>query len=190
MENERHSQDPRGVITRFGKVMGGNIHSVALLNRGIGSCNGNYSRKIGFTGLLEVLGSIRNSFMVHFVASRPGSYAIRLLSAVHSYGGMDHRLRLPFRDKDDHVLGLVGHCCSHRDCLRLVGGTGRHLPSIGLADSVVIKFPNRACSSFGRALDLMGRIGFTSLFAFVCSGHGNAPTTVVSSPVAQRRGNG
>lgn len=191
IEKHRHDHRTTSIIGRTGRLITRKCGRVALLKRGIGSCNGSLRPHMDFTRLLGVVGSVSNSFEVEFVADRPGSYAGRLLRAVTSYSGITGRLRLPFRDNGGHILRTVGEDCAERGCLRLVSCTGQLVNSrLSVASSVVINFPNRACRRFYSAISLVGRIGFASLFAFVCSPHRNAPTTGLSSPISTTRGNG
>lgn len=179
MEKERGDHRPRTVVRRVGNLMTSNIARIVLLKRGIGSCKGALRRPIAFTRLLGRIRTVRKLGEVHFVASRPGSLSSRLVQAVTRDGGIYRRLRLPVRSKDDQVLGVVGHRCSGRGCLRLMTGVHGTMPSVSLAASVVMNFPKRARRSFRSALSIIRGYSFSSTFAFVCSGEDNAPTTGV-----------
>lgn len=183
MHKHREDHSPGTVVHRVRHLMTSNIMRIVLLKRGIGSCKGGLRRPVAFTRLLRRVRGVRKLREVHFVASRPGSLSSRLVRIVDGSGGVYGRLRLPIRSKDDQVLGLVGHRCSGRRCLTLTRGVHGTIPSVSLAASVVINFPNRARRSFRRALSIMEGIHCSDTFAFVCSGHAKAPTTMVRSRV-------
>lgn len=112
----RHDHSIRDVLGRISSLITGNCGRIALLKRGIGSCHfrGPANRVIAFPVLLHAITRTTPKMHVHFAASRPGSVDSRALRIVTRIPGIYGRVRLPIRDNDSHVLGLVGHGCAQR----------------------------------------------------------------------------
>lgn len=112
----RHDQSIRDVLGRITSLITGKCGRVALLKRGMGSCHFRERGKriVAFPVLLHAMTRTTPNIEVHFAASRPGSVDSRALRMVTRISGMYGRVRLPMRDKDSHVLGLVGQGCAHR----------------------------------------------------------------------------
>ncbi len=115
-QKQRHDHSIRDVLGRIESLHRHNCGRIALLKRGIGSCGHRAPSNgaIAFPRLLHLITQRTRNVHIHFAASRPGSVDSRALRIVTRRSGIYGRVRLPIRDKDGHVLGLVGHGCAHR----------------------------------------------------------------------------
>ncbi len=111
----RHDHSCSDVVGRIGSLRDHKCGRIALLKRGIGSCHCRRSNIIvAFPRLLRHITRTIPNVHVHFAASRPGSVDSRALRIVTHRGGLYGFVRLPIRDNDGRVLGVVGHGCAHR----------------------------------------------------------------------------
>lgn len=181
-----HGKAVTDVIGRTRRITSGKKGRVILANIGVNSFKGDAKR--AFVSLVHTLSRIRKVMHCHVSSVRPGLVASRTVSFITYDEHFTPRFRVPLRDKDSRILGLVHHHCSAVLFQRGVRGVGRIVPRTFVNISIVINAQNRASAYFRRTHAFVRDLSVDRLRIFDCSRQPNARTLGVSRIISPGAG--
>jgi tRNA-2-methylthio-N6-dimethylallyladenosine synthase len=173
----RESSRPIDEIINEIKFMVDNgVREITLLGQNVNS----YGRKDGnatFYELLKCVNAIDGLERIRFTTSHPKDLSAELIRAFGHLEKLCPHIHLPVQSGSDKILKRMNrhygrqHYLEKIDQLRLV------CPDIAITSDIIVGFPGETDADFQLTMDLIRRVTYDGLFAFIYSDRPNAPAS-------------
>ena len=167
------SRTPDEIVSEIERLVGYGVREVTLLGQNVNS----YGQKEGFcsfTGLLDRVNRIRGLSRIRFTTSHPKDLSEELMSAFNRLEKLCPHIHLPVQSGADSILKRMNRRYSARHYMDKVGLLRKICPEIAITSDIIVGFPGETDEEFEATLDLIDKVGFDGLFAFVYSDRPNA----------------
>ena len=123
----------------------------------------------GLGGLLTGVAAVAGVRRVRFLTSHPIFVDDFLIAALASGGNVAPYLHLPAQSGSDRVLYRMKRRYDRKGYLETVARVRRAVPEIALSSDFIVGFPGETEEDFEATLDLVRRVRFANIFAFLYS---------------------
>ncbi len=154
---------------------------ITLLGQNVNS----YGGKGGFPSLLRGINALDGDFLIRFMTSHPKDCTRELLDTMASCKKVAHHLHLPFQSGNNRVLREMNRGYTAEKYLELIDYAREVMPDISITSDVIVGFPGETYDEFRDTLELVKRVGFTSLFTFIFSPREGTRAASMPDPVSR-----
>ena len=168
------SRAPQEIIREIEALVASGTREVTLLGQNVNS----YGMKEGgctFAELLSRIDAVSGLRRIRFTTSHPKDLSGSLIRAFGTVGKLCHHIHLPVQSGSNAILRRMNRKYTREHYLEKVDRLRRQCPDIAITSDVIVGFPGETEADFNETLELVGTVGFDSLFAFMYSDRPNAP---------------
>ena len=168
------SRPPEDILTEIRHLAAQGVREVTLLGQNVNS----YGLKedlCTFDELLTAINNVEGLERIRFTTSHPKDLSESLIQCFTRLEKLCHHIHLPVQSGSDAVLKRMNRHYTVGHYLEKVERLKRACPDIALTSDIIVGFPGETASDFNATLDLMRRVEFDGLFAFIYSDRPNAP---------------
>lgn len=168
------SRRPEDIIKEIKSLVANGVREVTLLGQNVNS----YGQKEGLCGFAELLArvnDIRGLSRIRFTTSHPKDLSNELMRAFVQLDKLCHHIHLPVQSGSDRILKRMNRRYTLEDYLAKVATLKSTCPDVALTSDIIVGFPGESDEDFQATLDLIEKVRFDGLFAFVYSDRPNAP---------------
>jgi tRNA-2-methylthio-N6-dimethylallyladenosine synthase len=122
-----------------------------------------------FVDLLRRVDAVRGLTRLRFTTSHPARVGTRLAEAFATLPSLCPYLHLPVQSGSDRILSDMRRGYTVGEYLAVIDLLRSHCPDLALSSDVIVGYPGETEADFSATLELVERIGFSSLFAFTYS---------------------
>jgi tRNA-2-methylthio-N6-dimethylallyladenosine synthase len=94
-------------------------------------------------------------------------------------------LHLPFQSGSDRILKAMNRGYTAESYLALALKAKELMPGLMLTSDVIVGFPGETAEDFEKTVQLIEKVGFTSLFTFIYSPREGTPAAKLPDPVSR-----
>jgi tRNA-2-methylthio-N6-dimethylallyladenosine synthase len=180
-ETSRH---PDSIIEEIGGLVRNGVKEITLLGQNVNS----YGKKEGlcrFVELLSRLEAVDGLLRIRFTTSHPKDFDGDLIKAFQSSEKLCNHIHLPFQSGSNRVLKRMNRNYSRELYLDKVTKLRDTCPKIAITSDVIVGFPGETDADFNDTLDLIRKVEFDGLFAFMYSDRPNAPAAKFGNKISE-----
>jgi tRNA-2-methylthio-N6-dimethylallyladenosine synthase len=122
-----------------------------------------------FVDLLRRVDAVRGLTRLRFTTSHPARVGTRLAEAFATLPSLCPYLHLPVQSGSDRILSDMRRGYTVGEYLAVIDLLRSHCPDLALSSDVIVGYPGETEADFSATLELVERIGFSSLFTFTYS---------------------
>ena len=176
------SRAPERIVSEVAALVARGTAEVTLLGQNVNS----YGRKEGlcsFVELLERVNSVPGLLRIRFTTSHPKDLTDGLVGAFARLDKLCPHIHLPVQSGANRVLSAMNRGYTRERYLDKVSRLRDSCPEIAITSDIIVGFPGETESEFEETLDLVRRVEFDGLFAFMYSDRPSAPARLLTDKV-------
>jgi tRNA-2-methylthio-N6-dimethylallyladenosine synthase len=182
-ETSRH---PESIFKEICGLVVSGVKEVTLLGQNVNS----YGKKEGlgdFPQLLARVQTIEGLLRIRFTTSHPKDFDENLIKAFQSNEKLCNHIHLPVQSGSDRILKRMNRKYTKSLYLDKVNKLRDTCPEIAITSDMIVGFPGETGTDFDETLDLMKKVQFDGLFAFMYSDRPNAPATQFKAKISEKQ---
>lgn len=176
------SRTPEEIVREIQLLVEQGVREVTLLGQNVNS----YGKKEGmprFDQLLSMVNDIDGLSRIRFTTSHPKDLSGELMAAFSHLDKLCPHIHLPVQSGSDAVLKRMNRGYTHHDYLEKVDRLRTVCPDIAITSDIIVGFPGETEEDFQATLNLIERVEYDGLFAFIYSDRPNAPAARFKSKI-------
>lgn len=166
VRGRERSRNSREVIDECRSLVASGVKEITLLGQNVNS----YKADISFPGLLREIAEIEGDFIIRFMTSHPKDISEELILVMRDYTPkIAPFFHLPLQSGSNAILKAMNRTYTREKFLDIATALRNSVPSIALSTDVIIGFPGESDGDFDLTVDLLTRIEFDNVYAFLFS---------------------
>jgi len=178
------SRHPEAIVAEVEALVAQGAREVVLLGQNVNSY-GQKENLCSFAQLLERVAAVEGLARVRFTTSHPKDLSDDLIRAFATADKLCPHIHLPVQSGADAVLKRMNRRYTRTQYLERIERLRRACPAIAVSSDFIVGFPGESDADFDQTLDLIIRVGFSSVFAFAYSDRPPAPAAGFADKVAE-----
>jgi len=180
------SRHPDGIIEEIKALVGNGVKEITLLGQNVNS----YGKKEGLCSFPELLArveALEGLLRIRFTTSHPKDFDEELIKAFQSNDKLCSHIHLPVQSGSNRMLRRMNRKYSRELYLDKVAKLRDTCPEIAITSDMIVGFPGETDADFNETLDLMRKVEFDGLFAFIYSDRPNAPAAKFRGKISEQQ---
>ena len=183
VRGRERSRTPEHVMAEAREIVSAGFKDITLLGQNVNSYGKNLEDPVSFASLLSRVAELPGDFWVRFMTSHPKDATPELFAAMAANDKICKHLHLPFQSGSDRILKQMNRGYTKEKYLAQVAAVRAAMPEISLTSDVIVGFPGETRADFEETLDLVEKVGFTSLYTFIFSPRRGTPAEKMDDPI-------
>ncbi len=183
VRGRERSRDPERILEEARELVKSGYKEITLLGQNVNSYGKGEEHGVDFPELLKRINDIPGDFLIRFMTSHPKDATPRLFDTIAQCEKVARHFHLPFQAGSNRILKLMNRGYTREQYLELIDYARSVIPGISFTSDVIVGFPGETREDFEQTLDLIRRVGFTSLFTFIYSPRKGTPAARMEDPV-------
>lgn len=150
-------------------VKDGKYKKITLLGQNVNSYGKDLSPSITFTQLLREITAIEGDFKVGFMTSHPKDITDELIEEIARNDKMLKEIHLPAQSGNNRILKAMNRSYTREKYLDIIKKIKTLIPNVVLTSDFIVGFPTETEEEFLDTMDLVEKVRFSSIFAFIYS---------------------
>ncbi len=166
VRGRERSRDSAAVLSECRELISGGVKEITLLGQNVNS----YRSDMTFAELISAIAEIPGDFIIRFMTSHPKDTSDALIEAMGRYRGkIAPYFHLPLQAGSDRILKAMNRTYTAESYLRIVDKLRLAVPDIALSTDIIVGFPGESEEDFSATLDILSRVKFDMVYAFLYS---------------------
>ena len=176
-ERSRESSD---ILKECRTLVENGVKEITLLGQNVNS----YNADMTFPQLLSAVAEIPGDFIIRFMTSHPKDASDELISVIKRYTPkIAPFFHLPLQSGSSEILKKMNRTYDRDRYLRIAEALKENIPSIALSTDVIIGFPGESDNDFRDTMDILRRVEFDNVYAFLFSPREGTRAARMDNPV-------
>lgn len=178
------SRSPGEILHEIRHLVDQGVREVTLLGQNVNS----YGLKEGwgaFDRLLAMVNVVDGLERIRFTTSHPKDLSEALMQAFNRLDKLCPHIHLPVQSGSDAVLKRMNRRYTTERYQDKVAQLRYIRPDVAITSDIIVGFPGETDADFAATLDLIRRVQFDGLFAFVYSDRPKAPAARFTGKIAE-----
>ncbi len=179
------SRRPDDIIREIRLLVDLGAREITLLGQNVNS----YGKKEGmipFAGLLAKINEINGLLRIRFTTSHPKDFSDELILAFMDLEKLCSHIHLPVQSGSTKILKRMNRKYTRETYLKKIDALRNVVPDIAITSDIIVGFPGETRQDFEMTLDLIKRVEYDSLFAFIYSDRPNAPSAGFKEKISEK----
>jgi tRNA-2-methylthio-N6-dimethylallyladenosine synthase len=180
------SRNPSKIISEIEDLVASGVREVTLLGQNVNS----YGQKEGhlrFSELLVRVNEIEGLLRIRFTTSHPKDLSEDLMRAFKDIDKLCNHIHLPVQSGSNNVLKMMNRKYTRKLYLEKVEKLRNICPDIAITSDMIAGFPGETDAEFEKSLDLIKKVEFDGLYAFMYSDRPNAAAARLPKKVSENK---
>lgn len=183
-ERSRKFED---IVSECEKLVGQGYKTITLLGQNVNS----YGKDLNnpdytFAKLIDKICAIEGEFTVSFMSSHPRDFDSATVDAIKNNPKMSRSIHLPVQSGSDKILKLMNRHYTRERYLQLVDEIRTKIPDVTLSTDIIVGFPNETEDDFNQTIDLVKKVEFNGIFAYMYSIRKGTPAEKMGDQIPQK----
>ena len=183
-ERSRKFED---IVSECEKLVGQGYKTITLLGQNVNS----YGKDLNnpdytFAKLIDKVCAIEGEFTVSFMSSHPRDFDSATVDAIKNNPKMSRSIHLPVQSGSDKILKLMNRHYTTERYLQLVDEIRTKIPDVTLSTDIIVGFPNETEDDFNQTIDLVKKVEFNGIFAYMYSIRKGTPAEKMGDQIPQK----
>ena len=174
------------IIAECEKLVNSGYKTITLLGQNVNS----YGKDLNnpewtFAKLIDRICKIDGDFTVSFMSSHPRDLTSDIIDAIRDNEKMSRSFHLPVQSGSDKILKLMNRHYTREKYLSLVDEIRAKIPNVTLSTDIIVGFPNETEQDFLDTIDLVKKVKYNGIFAFMYSIRKGTPAEKMGDQIPQ-----
>ena len=162
-ERSRLSDD---ILAECRELVASGVREITLLGQNVNS----YKADLTFPELLSRISEIEGDFIIRFMTSHPKDTSTELVEVMRRHNPkIAPFFHLPLQSGSNRILKEMNRTYNRERYLAIVDELRANIPNIALSTDVIIGFPSETDEDFADTMDILRRVEFDNVYAFLYS---------------------
>lgn len=162
-ERSRLSND---ILAECRELVASGVREITLLGQNVNS----YKADLTFPELLSRIAEIEGNFIIRFMTSHPKDTSTELVEVMRRHNPkIAPFFHLPLQSGSNRILKEMNRTYTRERYLAIVDELRANIPNIALSTDVIIGFPSETDEDFADTMDILRRVEFDNVYAFLYS---------------------
>lgn len=162
-ERSRRSED---ILNECRDLVASGVKEITLLGQNVNS----YKADLSFPELLSRIAEIEGDFIIRFMTSHPKDTSTDLIDVMKRHTPkIAPFFHLPLQSGSNRILKEMNRTYTRERYIEIVDELKENIPGIALSTDVIIGFPTESDSDFADTMDILRRVEFDNVYAFLYS---------------------
>lgn len=166
-EKSRKSENILNEIKEI--IASGKYKKITLLGQNVNSYGKDLSPAMTFTQLLRQITALDGDFKVGFMTSHPKDITDELIEEIARNDKMLKEIHLPAQSGNNRILKAMNRSYTREKYLDIIAKIKKLIPNVTLTSDFIVGFPTETEQEFCDTLDLVEKVRFSGIFAFIYS---------------------
>ena len=179
------SRTPDNIISEICSLVKSGVREVTLLGQNVNS----YGKKEGlctFPELLARVNQIDGLSRIRFTTSHPKDLSTDLMLAFKDLDRMCNHIHLPVQSGSNRILKRMNRKYSRKIYLEKIDKLRNTCSDIAITSDIIVGFPGETRVDFEETLELIKKVEFDGLFAFIYSDRPNAAAARFENKISEK----
>lgn len=164
------SRKSENIINEIKSIISeGKYKKITLLGQNVNSYGKDLSPAMTFTQLLRQITALEGDFKVGFMTSHPKDITDELIEEIARNDKMLKEIHLPAQSGNNRILKAMNRSYTREKYLEIIAKIKKTIPNVTLTSDFIVGFPTETEEEFCDTLDLVEKVRFSSIFAFIYS---------------------
>lgn len=159
---------------------------ITLLGQNVNSYGKDIYENYGFKDLLHDICALDGDFEVTFMTSHPKDITKEVIETLASEKKILKELHLPIQSGSNAILKAMNRRYTVESYLEKVDYLRRLMPDIRLTTDIIVGFPGETDEDFKATCDLIEKVKYAGIFAFMYSPRPNTPAAKMENQVPNK----
>lgn len=150
-------------------IASGKYKKITLLGQNVNSYGKDLSPAMTFTQLLKQITALEGDFKVGFMTSHPKDITDELIEEIAHNDKMLKEIHLPAQSGNNRILKAMNRSYTREKYLDIIAKIKKLIPNVTLTSDFIVGFPTETEEEFCDTLDLVEKVRFSGIFAFIYS---------------------
>ena len=166
VRGRERSRDSVDIIAECRELINSGVKEITLLGQNVNS----YKSDISFAQLITKIAEIEGDFIIRFMTSHPKDTSDELIAAMRQRSDkIAPFFHLPLQSGSNAVLKTMNRTYTRESFLDIVDKLRAEISDIALSTDVIVGFPGETEEDFEQTLDIIKRVRFDNVYAFIYS---------------------
>ncbi len=162
-ERSRRSED---IINECRELVNSGVKEITLLGQNVNS----YKSDLTFAELLKRIAEVEGDFIIRFMTSHPKDTSPELIGVMRDYTPkIAPFFHLPLQSGSNRILKEMNRTYTRERYFEIALELRKNIPKIALSTDVIIGFPTESDEDFRDTMDILQRVRFDNVYAFLYS---------------------
>jgi len=156
---------------------------IVLLGQNVNSYGWKQPELGGFATLLRHVHAEPGVERIRFTSPHPKDYGDDLVAAYRELPKLCPSAHLPLQAGSDRILAAMRRGYTGTQFLEIVSRLREARPDLHLSTDIIVGFPGETRADFERTLEIVARVRFSQIYAFVYSARPHTPAAELADPI-------
>jgi len=173
VRGRERSREPESIVNEIRDLVSIGTREVTLLGQNVNSY-GKKEHNLSFSDLLRRMDKVEGLGRIRFTTSHPKDLSPELIECFSNVQKLCRHIHLPVQSGSDDILNRMNRKYSVSQYLEKVDALRKQSEDIAITSDIIVGFPGETDAQFNGTLELIQRVRFDGLFAFMYSDRPNA----------------
>ncbi len=145
-----------------------------------------FQEKPKFAKLLKEICSLEGDFKLTFMTSHPKDLTSNVIDVIANNDKMLKEIHLPIQSGSNKILKLMNRNYSVEKYLSIINEIKEKIPNVRLSTDIIVGFPQETDEDFNETLELLKKVKYDNVFAFMYSKRSGTPASVMDGQVDEK----
>lgn len=166
VRGRERSREGKDIINECRELVLSGVKEITLLGQNVNS----YKADMTFPELLSAVAEIDGDFIIRFMTSHPKDTSDELISVMKKYSPkIAPFFHLPLQSGSNTILRAMNRTYTRERYIEIAQELKNRIPGIALSTDVIIGFPGETEEDFTDTMDVLKRVEFDNVYAFLFS---------------------
>ncbi len=165
-ERSRKSED---IIREVEGLVKQGYKQITLLGQNVNSYGNDKENELSFAKLCKAICKLDGDFKVRFMTSHPKDFSDELIEVIKTEHKMSKYVHLPVQAGNNEVLKNMNRKYSVEQYETIIKKLRQAIPDVVITSDFIVGFPNETEEQFNDTYELVKRVRYNSIFAFIYS---------------------
>ena len=143
---------------------------ITLLGQNVNSYGNDLNdEKTNFSNLLNILSEIEGDYRIKFMTSHPKDLSSELIKTIANNPKICKCIHLPVQAGSNKILKLMNRNYTREKYLSIIDEIRENIPNASITTDIIVGFPSETDEDFNETLDLIQKVKYEGVFAFMYS---------------------
>jgi len=164
------SRDTDTIVEEVANLVAHGYKQITLLGQNVNSYGNDIDDpNVNFANLLRRIDGIEGEFWVRFMSSHPKDISNEVIDVIACSHHICHGLHLPVQSGSNGILKNMNRNYTREKYFSIIDYARKKMPDIEFTTDIIVGFPGETEKDFEDTIDLVKRVGYQNIFAFMYS---------------------
>ena len=163
------SRNKQNILNEIKELVNKKYKKITLLGQNVNSYGNDSPENGNFAQLLEDICKIEGDFKLTFMTSHPKDLSDEVIEVIASNDKILKDIHLPVQSGSNNILKKMNRKYTREHYLELIKKIKTKIPNVSITTDIIVGFPGETEQDFEDTLDLIKKVEYSSLFAFMYS---------------------